>query len=268
MNEILIKIYKALSVRQEEPQPFGEYHITWILIVAAVTVALILFFSRASEKTTRIIIGSSWAVMLAMELLKQLVNFMTVSSDQITWGYNFGAFPYQFCSTPLYILPLAAFMKEGRGRDTAIVFLSTFAVIGGLATYIVPETVLNGHRFIDFQSMLHHGIQIFIGIYLAVRYRARLTRKNFGRATLAFLFMTSIAILLNVLFMKIFSASVNLFFVSPYVRFIPSVLEGLGLDKLPYPVFLFGFLALFIIIAYLLMLGLSLLAKIILHEKA
>ncbi len=267
MNRILIDIYNFLTVRDAEvPLPFGKYHLSWIIAVVLITVALILLFSRASEKTTRTVIASAWAVMLTMELTKQLINCMTVSADAITWRYNFGAFPYHFCSTPLYVLPMAAFMKDGHKRNTAIVFLSTFAVIGGVAIYLAPDSVLLGHKFVDFQSMLHHGIQIFIGIYLAVRYRPLLTGKNFWRATHAFLFMTYLAILLNVMFMNIFNitgigSTINLFFVNPYVRYIPPVLEGLGLEKLPYLVFLFGYLTIFISISYLLMKALSFLNK-------
>lgn len=200
--------------------------------------------------------------MLIMELLKQLVNCMEISGEEIIWKYNFGAFPYQFCSTPLYVMPAAAFMKSGKCRSAAIVFLATFSIIGGLAIYIAPDSVLSGHKFADFQSMLHHGIQIFIGIYLGARYRELMTRKRFFRATIAFLYMTCLAIFLNVTLTKIFeikgiTAQVNFFFVNPYVRYIPSMLEGLGLEKLPYLTFLFGYVAIFIAVSYLLMRALS-----------
>ncbi len=266
MNDFLIKLYEVLSVEGDTPTLFGKYHLSWIAIVAIISVALVLFFSKVSDKNARIIIASAWIVMLIMELLKQLINSMTISGNEITWGYNMGVFPYEFCSTPLYVLPIAAFMKDGKKRDTAIVFLSSFAIIGGLTVYIVADSVLTGHLFVDFQSMLHHGIQIFIGIYIAARYGKKLTKENFNSATLTFLFMTYLAILFNVMFTKIFEITgsyikINLFFVSPYVRYIPSLLQGLGLDKLPYPIFLLGFIILFVAVAYLVMKALSLLTK-------
>lgn len=258
MKELIIKLYEALSVRGDTPKPCGEYHIAWIIAVVIATLALTLLFSRAKDKTARIIITFAWVVMLLFELLKQFFNCMYISGGEIVWKYNFGAFPYQFCSTPLYILPLVALMNNGRSRDAAIVFLSTFAIIGGLAVYIFPDSVLTGHKFVNFQSMLHHGIQIFIGLYIASRYRKTLTNRNFASATLSFLFMTGLAIFLNVMFTRWFeikgiSSSINLFFVNPYVRYIPPVLEGLGLESLPYPVFLLGYITIFIAISYLLM---------------
>ncbi len=266
MKGFIIRLYEILSVRVDAPKPYSQYHLTWIIAVAAIALVLALLFSRVSDKTARIIIASAWAVMLIMELLKQFVNCIHISGEEITWRYNFGVFPYHFCSTPLYVLPMAAFMKDGYRRNTAIVFLATFAVIGGLAVYIAPDSVLLGHRFVDFQSMLHHGIQIFIGLYIASKYRNILTNKNFNRATIAFLFMSYLAILLNVTFMKIFEiqgiiSSINLFFINPYIRYIPPVLDGLGIEKLPYLVFLFGYLTIFVAISYLLMKALSFLNK-------
>ena len=218
MKELLIRLYEVLSVRGDVPVPYGEYHFSWIIAVVIVTLSFILLFSKVNDKTARIIIATAWAIMLIMELLKQLINCMTISGEEIIWGYNLGVFPYQFCSTPLYVMPMAAFMKDGYRRNTAIVFLSTFALIGGLAVYIAADSVLTGHKFVDFQSMIHHGIQIFIGLYIASRYRNVLTNKNFNRATIAFLFMSYFAILLNVTFMKIFEirgidSSINLFFI-------------------------------------------------------
>jgi hypothetical protein len=266
MNHILIRLYEALSVIGDVPLLYGKYHLTWIIAVVVTSLALIFFFGKANDKTARIIISSAWGVMLTFELLKQLINCMTISGEEIIWGYNLGVFPYQFCSTPLYVLPMAAFMKDGHKRDSALVFLSSFAIIGGLAVYIAADSVLTGHKFVDFQSMLHHGIQICMGVYIASRYRSVLTNKNFNRATIVFLFMTYLAILLNVTFTKCFeitgaSIKINLFFVNPYVRYIPPIIKGIGIEKLPYPVFLFGYITLFILISYLLMKLLSYLAK-------
>ena len=265
MKELIIKLYEALSARGDAPKPYGEYHLWWIIAVVIATLALTLLFSRVKDKTVRIIIASAWAVMLIFELLKQFVNCMYISEGEIVWRYNFGAFPYHLCSTPLYILPMVAFMKDGRRRNTAIVFLATFAVIGGIAVYIAPDSVLGGHKLVDFQSMLHHGIQICIGLYIASRYRNALTNRNFASATLAFLLMTGLAIFLNVMLTRWFeikgiSSSINLFFVNPYERYVPPVLAGLGIEKLPYLVFLFGYIAIFTAISFAFMKGLTLIS--------
>ena len=258
MRQVIIRLKELLSTTGETPSALSEYHVLWIAFVIFITLALVILFSDASNKTTRIIITTAWAVMLIFELLKQFEYSTSVVDEQIKFAYNLGAFPYYFCSTPLYVFPLAAFMKDGHKRNTAIVFLSTFSVIGGLAIFIMPKSVLSGHVFVNFQSMLHHGIQIFMGLYLASRYRGLLTREHFLKATHAFLFMSYLAFLLNGAFVNILhvfgqSTSINLFFISPYQRYVPPLLKGMGIEKLPYPIFVAMYLFLFIALAYALM---------------
>ena len=83
-----------------------------------------------------------------MEILKQLFCSIIISGDNVSFIYNFSIFPYQFCATPLYVLPMAAFMRRGHKRDTAIVFLSTFAIIGGIAILVAPSSVFTDNAFI------------------------------------------------------------------------------------------------------------------------
>ena len=272
MKDILIDLKKLLSTTGEAPKPLGNYHLLWITAVIIITITLVTLFSDASNKTTRIIIATIWILMLIFEIIKQIHCSLYVSGDQITWSYNWGAFPYQFCATPLYILPFAAFSRDGWHRRTAIVFLSSFAIIGGLAIFIFPNSVLSGNKFVDFQSMFHHGIQIFLGVYLASRYRNLLTNEHFKGATIAFLFMAYLAILLNVTYSKISTAlegyhTFNMFFLSPYERYVPPALKDVGIETLPYPVFLIGYLSLFILAAYALMKTLKLVTDKINYEK-
>lgn len=254
MKKLLINLLNLLYKRGEVPLPLGGYHIAWIIATLSIAAMLIILFSDASEKATRIIIASAWALMLVMELLKQVAGNVYVIDEKIVFHYRWDFMPYQFCSTPLYVLPLAAFMREGQKRDTAILFLSTFSVIGGVVVFSIPDSVLSDHIFINFQSMLHHGIQIFIGLYLASRYRRLLTKEQFSYTAFAFLFMSYLAINLNMLFCEAsMSTVVNFFFINPHNRYIPPLLENLGLEKVPYIIFLVGYLGLFILGAFLLM---------------
>ena len=132
MKKLLINLLNLLYKRGEVPLPLGGYHIAWIIATLSIAAMLIILFSDASEKATRIIIASAWALMLVMELLKQVAGNVYVIDEKIVFHYRWDFMPYQFCSTPLYVLPLAAFMREGQKRDTAILFLSTFSVIGGV----------------------------------------------------------------------------------------------------------------------------------------
>ena len=254
MKDLLSKLLCGLSQKCEIPLPLGSYHIAWIIATLFMAATLIILFSDASEKTARIIITFAWVLMLAMEILKQICVNVFIAEGEIIIRYRWDFLPYHFCSTPLYVLPLAAFMREGQKRDTAILFLSTFSIIGGLVVFSIPDSVLTDNIFLNFQSMLHHSIQIFMGLYLASRYRRLLTKRQFSFATFAFLFMSYLALNLNMVFCDLsVGGAVNFFFINPHNRYIPPFLEGLGLDKVPYIIFLAGFLGLFILGAFLLM---------------
>lgn len=268
MKDLLIELLNSLSIQDEIPLPFGGYHIAWIIATLFISAILIILFSDADERIARAIIALSWALMLVMELIKQIQGSFFVSGSDIAFSYRWSIFPYQFCSTPLYVLPLAAFMKEGQKRDTAILFLSTFSVVGGVIVFLIPESVFSDNIFSNFQSMLHHSIQIFIGLYLASRYRHLLTKRHFSYAAFAFLFMSYLAVSLNMFFYDLSPGSlVNLFFLSPYNRYIPPLFEGIGIEKVPYVIYLSGYLGLFILAAFLILQGEKFITEKINYDK-
>jgi hypothetical protein len=73
----------------------------------------------------------------------------------------------------------------------------TFALLGGIAVYLVPKTVFVTKAAINVQTMLHHGIQIFTGVYTASYYRRRINRKFFLSGFLLFALFFAVANLLN-----------------------------------------------------------------------
>ena len=272
MKRALIWLLERLSATGEIVPSYGSYHLAWIFATVAITAILILFFHSAPDKTVRIIISSVWALMLVMEILKQMNGSLHVVDGEIIFAYNWSIFPYQFCSTPLYVMPLAAFMKDGKKRDVAILFLSTYAVIGGLVVLIAPSSVLYDNVFINFQSMFHHSIQVFMGVFLSVRYRHLLKKEDFSGATVAFLFTAYLALLINLAFHDIsgilrFSSPFNMFFINPYERYVPPILEGAGLENVPYLLFLLGYLFIFILTSAMLMKAEKFLTEKINYEK-
>lgn len=136
--------------------------------------------------------------MLVLEIYKQLIYSVSEVGGSAVWDYQWYAFPYQLCSTPLYLLPFVAFMKEGKTRDSIMSFLSTFAMFGGLAVFIYPNDVFISTIGINIQTMVHHGLQIVLGIYFMVYNRKKLNWMYFLRGVYVFGAMLGIAMLLNI----------------------------------------------------------------------
>ncbi len=132
--------------------------------------------------------------------------------------------------------------------------MCTFSLIGGLAVMAYPDTVFGTQLYINLQSMAHHSIQVIAGICLGFRYGRSLNTKKFFGAVGIFLILGAIALGANLISHEYFvangmSSELNMFFISPYIRFIPPVLEGMGIEDMPYLLYLVSFFALFALVA-------------------
>lgn len=246
--DILTEIYEWLRRGSEIPQKYGSYHMLCIGITLGFALLLILLFRNCSDGFARGLIFAFWLVIFVLEIGKQLGFGFKIVDGEFQNYYSWGVFPFQFCSTPLYIMPIAALARDGKLRDSALVFLICFAAVGGITVYVFPDSVFCGSAFLNVQTMIHHGTQIFIALFLGVRYRSKLNLENYLLAGTMFISLAAIALGLNIAQHELFpilniSGSFNLFFISPYERYLPSALAGFGLESAPYYVILTGYIA-------------------------
>ncbi len=238
------------------PAIFGWYHILCVLSVAALTLFLCLRYRDADERAVRRILLLAWIVMLIAESYKQLVFSMDIEGGLAVWDYTWYAFPYQFCSTPIYVLPFAIFLKKGRVRDAALAFMMSFSLFGGLVVMVYPGDVYMQMIGINLQTMIHHGLQVTLGIYLLSRYRRHLGLKHLLSGACVFAVTAAVALALDIGVYHALAArfeevpTFNMFFISPYFDCtlpILSLVHGI----VPYPVFLMIYLVGFCLAALL-----------------
>ncbi len=250
------KLLTFLQREMEAPESFGTFHLLAAMVVIGVTVLACIKLRDADEKTVRRVLLAAWIAMVVLEVYKQIVFTFDVSATgAITGDYSWYAFPFQLCSTPLYVLPLTIFLKEGRLRDCAIAYLCTFSLFGGLVVMVYPNDVFVKTIGINFQTMIHHGLQVVLGIYLAVHNRRRLSLSHFLGALPVFTVLVASAMLMNVGVHNALRAAgmtdtFNMFFVSPYHPCTLPVLSTVY-ELVPYPVFLFIYLIGFTLVAAL-----------------
>ncbi len=235
------QIYNFFDMEMPRPTSYGWFHILFILIAISVTVLLCVFFKDAKDKTFRRIMLISWLTMVILEIYKQLNYSISFPDGVFTWDYQWYAFPYQFCSTPLYILPFLAFMKEGKFRDFFEAYISTFSLFAGLVVFIYPNDVFIKTIGINIQTMVHHGLQIVLGVYCAVYNRKKLNFKYFLKAIPVFMVLLVIAVILNetagAYIKTAFDETFNMFYIS---RLFPCTLPVVSLFYPPVlPWFLF-----------------------------
>ena len=242
------KIVFALQIRGESPASYGSFHLISIALCILTTVLLCIFARGVNEKTFRLIIAISWGIMLIFEIYKQLVY--SFNAETLEWTYQWYSFPFQLCSTPLYLLPLVAFMKEGKIRDGIMMFISTFAFFGGVCVMVFPNDVFRTSLVgIHIQTMLHHGLQIALGIYIAVYNRKRLNKESFIISVIIFAILTAVALIGNVIVHSALPESgFNMFYISPYYACTLPLLSEVY-KATPYIVFLLVYILGFVLCA-------------------
>jgi hypothetical protein len=186
-----------LQGTMETPTNFGVFHICcWIAVIAA-SVLLVLFFRNSDDRFIRKMLLGIWIVLVVLEIYKQLVFSMTVTDGVATWKYQWYAFPFQFCATPIYVLPFIVFLKDGKLRDTFIVFFACFTFFAGFVVMIYPNDVFTPMIGINVHTMIHHGAQVAVGIMLAARYRDKLVLRNLLGSFAIFAAFCAVATVLN-----------------------------------------------------------------------
>lgn len=240
------------------PTAYGWFHLMWFALVILASVALCVRFHDCSDRTFRRIALILWVVMAVLELYKQLVYSLEYENGILTWDYQWYAFPYQFCSTPLYILPFLAFLPDGARRDRFIGYMAFFSFFGGVAVMFYPGDVFIRMIGINVQSMIHHGIQVVMGVFCAVWARRRLNLRYYLRSAPVFVTLFGIAIVMNYAIYAILQAcgideTFSMFYVSPYFPSHLPILSSIY-PLVPFPVFAaiycIGFLLIGLILYY------------------
>lgn len=254
------------------PLMFGPFHLVSLITVIIVTIFVAMKFRKSGEKTLRIILLTMAITTMTFELYKQLVftyHYDTVNQASY-WSYQWYAFPFHFCSIPMYIAPIAAFLKPGKVRQAIFNFLGTFGLFGGLAVMIYAEPVFINMIGISIQTMVHHGAQVVIGVYLIASRRVELNYKAMVGASIVFVIPVLMSIIMNVAFYQINGSSLgvfNMFWISPYFA---TDLPILSLIKpvVWYPIFVLIYIVGFILIATII-LSISMLIHrlVVLHQK-
>ena len=269
------KLIVFLKATGEKPAVFSLYHFMWIAIGIIATTLICIFFKDCKEKTVRRIALISWIITVVFELYKEItyLGYGLVDGKPV-WDYDWYGFPFQFCSSTIYLLPFVAFMKDCKAREMIITFLGTFSVFGGLCNYVYPEQVFITSIGMNIQTMVHHGVQIVVGIFFLVHRRKTLSLKRFLESTAVFGVMILIATLLNEVFYYAFirdlGETFNMFYISRHFECSLPILS-MVYPKVPYLVFFLIYTLGFILVAmliYYIVVGIYKLVKKFIGEKS
>ena len=237
-------LLEFLNGQMNQPQLYGDLSVSWfhylslILVILGSVIAITRMKEIPAKKLNLILIIFS-GILILFEIYKQLIF-----SYQASWSYQWYAFPFQFCSTPMYVGLAAGLVKNQKIKEALLAFLATFGLFAGLAVVLYPATVFVSTIGINIQTMVHHGGMAIIGIGLLAN-QVKLRWSSLLKASLVFASLMVIAMILNGIHNTwLNNGTFNMFFINPrYENGIPvlSIFQPLVPHVIFLMIYLFGF---------------------------
>lgn len=246
-------VLRIFDTKMTVPTPYGWFHLLCLGLTVLIAIALCRFCKKP-EHPRRLILSIAIIVCL-LEVYKQ-INYSFSYNNGISYDYQWYAFPYQFCSTPMYVGLLAGLTRKGKVHEMACAYLATFAVFAGLCVMLYPVDIYVGTVGVNIQTSICHGSMIFQGIYLLYSGYVKLEHKTILRAAGVFAICVAIAVALNELAYRygiLETETFNMFFISPYCEGTLPV-YSLVQAVVPYPWCLLIYIVAFSLAAYLILL--------------
>ena len=262
---IIQEILRFMDTQGPVPALYGWYHIISLIIIAALTVWFCRMGKNHNADQVRRVVFWTGVVVAVLEVYKQ-INYSFGYEDGITFAYQWYAFPWQFCSTPMYVGLLAGLTKPGKVHDALCAYLATFAIFAGLAVMLYPGDIYTGTVGINFQTTVCHGSMLVIGGYLYASGHVKLEHKTILKALPVFCVTATVAVILNEMAFAVGIVpehNFNMFYFSQYGE--PSLPVYSSVQQVvPYPWSLIIYIVGFAFVAWLMLLiamGVDKLAK-------
>lgn len=252
-----IGILQFLDSQMERPQSYGIFHLISFAFYIFLAVILCATHKKGDDRRVRRTVRIIAIITLILETYKQINYGFEYGDGTITFDYEWYAFPWQFCSTPLYAGLIAGFTRKGKLHDAVCAYLATFSIFAGACVMFYPGDVFTHTVGINFQTMFCHGTMITMGIYLLYSGYVKLEHKTLLKALPVFLSAVFIAMVMNEVayFTGLLETDTfNMFFISPHCE--PSLpVFSLIQPLVPFPVSLAIYVIAFTAAAYIILLA-------------
>ena len=250
------KILQILDTAMTTPESYGWFHIFFFVLSIVAGIALCFVLKDGKKHAPNVVLITAVTVLL-LEVYK-MINFGFTYEGEVDFNFPWSSFPFQFCSTPMYVGLLAGIIRKGRVHESLCAYLATYAMFAGLCVMIYPGDVFIDTVGINIQTMICHGSMLTVGIYLFGSGYVKTEHKTILKALPVFCTMVLIAVGLNEwgyrsgLVEKHFF---NMFYFSPYeaphLPVYSDVQNALGVDN---PLSFVVYVAAFTLAAYLILL--------------
>ena len=265
----LQQLLKIMDASMPVPTLFGWVHILTLILTAVITVLVCRGAANHTEEQVRKRIFWVAVVVAVLEIYKQ-VNYTFSYEGGITADYQWYAFPFQFCSTPMYVGLLAGIFRKGKLHDALCAYLATYAVFAGVSVMAYPVNIYIDTVGINIQTTVCHCSMIVMGAYLFASGHVKPEHKTVLKAMPVFAVAVGMAVVMNelaVIFGIVPDETFNMFFVSPHCD--PSLpVYSLVQAVVPFPLSLVIYIAGFTAAAWIMLLIAMGISKLKISQKA
>ena len=265
MNTFETIIY-ALQFEMERPKCYGWFHLMWFVLSVLLILFLTLRREKDHERTLKAVLLVYGVGALVLEAIKQIIwSFEFDPVTQIgTWDYQWYAFPFQLCTTPIIASLLSAFLRKGALREWLLSFMAFVTILGSVATAFYPESCFVRTVLVDIHTMYLHFGSLVVSVYLLISGEVKLRFRSLLRGYGVFLISALMAELLNV---SVYQSGVlqgetfNMFYISPFFISSLPVFDTIQ-GKVPFPLFLILYLVAIFLGAFIIYLIARLIGRI------
>ena len=258
------KLLLFLQGTMETPKTFGWFHIMWIVLTLFSIVLLYNKKHKYSDKKLKTILFTYGIIALILELLKQLIwsfNYDPITNI-VAWDYQWYAFPFQLCTTPIYVSLICSFMKDNKIRKALLSYMAFVTILGSIATVIMPDSCFTEDILVNIHTMWLHCGSLVVSVYLLISKEVETNITNIKKSTYTFLSFVVLALLLNIVVYNtgiLGNETFNMFYISPYFESTLPVFDIIY-QNVPYLIFLIIYIWA-IIIGSLIIFGIAKLIK-------
>lgn len=251
------EVIEILSEEMTEPDLYGWFHNLSLAITVLMTAVLCKLFRNGTHRTVCTTLLVVAIVVILLEIYKQVTfSFSVDEQGNVHKDYQWYAFPFQFCSTPMYVGLLAGIIRKGKAHASLCAYLATFAIFAGTAVMFYPADVFISIIGINIQTMVCHGSMVAVGVALLYSGHVKVEHKTILKALPVFTVAVALAAIMNEVahFSGLLKTETfNMFFISRYCESTLPVYSAIH-NSVPFPLNLLIYVAGFTTAAYCILL--------------
>lgn len=216
MESFFVHLFTSLAGKfPQTPPAWGTLHVAFFALGLTTSAVLAFIWRKSDTRRFNLILRTAGFVLCGMEVVK--ISFFHFALLDCNLTNTVNLFPFQLCSLPIYLAPIASFLKEeSKVRKAMLTFMMTYTFMSGLSAFINPSGILLEYVLPTYHSLLWHMLLVFIGMLIAFSGRGGHTLRDFGRAAVLFIACCYVALFLNVLLPTLLpGANVNMFYLGP-----------------------------------------------------